>query len=60
MAVRSLSSGRFCYSEPQRRSTHTPGKSLNRVQLIGNLGKDPEVKYTPQGTPVAKLTIVHQ
>jgi single-strand DNA-binding protein len=33
------------------------GKSLNRVQLIGNLGKDPEVKYTPQGTPVAKLTI---
>jgi single-strand DNA-binding protein len=33
------------------------GKSLNKVQLIGNLGKDPEVKYTPQGTPVAKLTI---
>jgi single-strand DNA-binding protein len=33
------------------------GKSLNRVQLIGNLGKDPELKYTPQGTPVAKLTI---
>jgi single-strand DNA-binding protein len=33
------------------------GKSLNRVQLIGNIGKDPEVKHTPQGTPVAKLTI---
>jgi single-strand DNA-binding protein len=33
------------------------GKSLNRVQLIGNLGKDPEVKYTPSGTPVAKITI---
>src|ERR1700740_1093194 len=33
------------------------GKSLNCVQLIGNLGKDPEIKYTPQGTPVAKLTI---
>jgi single-strand DNA-binding protein len=33
------------------------GRSLNRVQLIGNLGKDPEVKYTPQGTPVAKLAI---
>ena len=28
------------------------GKSLNRVQLIGNLGKDPEVKFTPQGTPL--------
>jgi single-strand DNA-binding protein len=33
------------------------GKSLNKVQLIGNLGKDPEVKYTPQGTPVAKITL---
>ena len=33
------------------------GRSLNRVQLIGNLGKDPEIKYTPSGTPVAKLAI---
>jgi single-strand DNA-binding protein len=32
-------------------------KSVNKVILIGNLGKDPEVKYTPQGTPVAKLTL---
>ena len=32
------------------------GKSVNKVILIGNLGKDPEVKYTPSGTPVAKLT----
>ena len=32
-------------------------KSLNKVMLIGNLGKDPEVKYTPSGTPVAKLTV---
>ncbi len=23
---------------------------LNRVQLIGHLGQDPEVKYTEQGT----------
>src|ERR1700758_4786464 len=33
------------------------GKSVNKVILIGNLGKDPEVKYTPSGTPVAKLTL---
>ncbi len=32
-------------------------KSVNKVILIGNLGKDPEVKYTPQGTPVAKITV---
>ena len=31
-------------------------KSVNKVILIGNLGKDPEVKFTPQGTPVAKIT----
>jgi len=32
------------------------GKSVNKVILLGNLGKDPEVKYTPSGAPVAKLT----
>ncbi|MGB9071823.1 MAG: single-stranded DNA-binding protein [Terriglobales bacterium] len=32
-------------------------KSVNKVILIGNLGKDPEVKYTPQGTPVAKFSL---
>ena len=29
--------------------------SLNRVLLIGNLTKDPELRYTPQGTAVANL-----
>lgn len=32
-------------------------KSVNKVILIGNLGKDPEVKFTPQGTPVAKFSL---
>ena len=32
-------------------------KSVNKVILIGNLGKDPEVKYTPSGVPVAKFTL---
>jgi single-strand DNA-binding protein len=32
-------------------------KSVNKVILIGNLGKDPEIKHTPQGTPVAKITL---
>jgi single-strand DNA-binding protein len=32
-------------------------KSINKVILIGNLGKDPEVKYTPSGLPVAKFTL---
>lgn len=33
------------------------GKSVNKVILIGNLGKDPEIKYTPGGTPVAKFSL---
>src|SRR5882757_1925329 len=32
-------------------------KSVNKVILVGNLGKDPEVKYTPSGVPVAKFSI---
>jgi len=27
-------------------------RSLNKVLLIGNLTRDPELRYTPQGTPV--------
>lgn len=32
-------------------------KSLNKVQLIGNLTRDPELKYTPQGTAVCTFGI---
>jgi single-strand DNA-binding protein len=32
-------------------------KSVNKVILIGNLGKDPEVKYTQSGLPVARITL---
>ena len=32
-------------------------RSLNRVQLIGNLTRDPELRYTPQGAAVCTLGI---
>jgi single-strand DNA-binding protein len=32
-------------------------KSLNRATLIGNVTRDPEVKYTPQGTAVVSFSI---
>ena len=31
--------------------------SLNKVMLIGNLGKDPEVRYTAGGTAVASFSL---
>ena len=32
-------------------------KSVNKVILVGNVGQDPEVKYTPSGVPVARLSV---
>ncbi|MDR2697912.1 MAG: single-stranded DNA-binding protein [Holophagales bacterium] len=31
--------------------------SLNKVILIGNLGKDPELKMTPSGQPLARFSL---
>lgn len=31
--------------------------SVNKVILIGNLGRDPEVRYTPSGTAVANFSL---
>jgi single-strand DNA-binding protein len=33
------------------------GKGVNKVILLGRLGKDPDVRHTPSGTPVAKFTL---
>jgi single-strand DNA-binding protein len=32
-------------------------KSVNKVILLGNVGQDPEVKYTASGVPVAKVSL---
>ncbi len=31
--------------------------SLNRVTIIGNLGSDPEMRFTPNGNPVTSLRV---
>jgi single-strand DNA-binding protein len=31
--------------------------SVNRVILIGNLGKDPEIRYTQAGEPIANFSL---
>jgi len=32
-------------------------RTLNKVMLIGNVGKDPELKHTPSGIPVASFNL---
>src|SRR3989338_6148422 len=32
-------------------------RSLNKITLIGNLTRDPELKYTPQGTAVCSFGV---
>jgi single-strand DNA-binding protein len=37
-----------------------PGETLmsfNKIIIVGNLGRDPELRYTPQGTPVCSFTL---
>lgn len=31
--------------------------SYHKVILVGNLGRDPEMRYTPNGTPVTNLSV---
>ncbi len=32
-------------------------RGLNKVMIIGHLGKDPEMRYTPSGRPVTTFTV---
>ncbi len=31
--------------------------SFNKIIVVGNLGRDPELRYTPQGTPVTSFSL---
>ena len=33
-------------------------RGINKVILVGNLGRDPEMRYTPSGSAVA-LSLIH-
>jgi|SRR5271157_101427 len=52
---------RFCYSDLSSRQEREAGEALmasvNKVILIGNLGKDPEIKYTQGGMAVAHFSL---
>jgi len=34
------------------------GWGLNRLTIIGSLGRDPEMRYTPSGKPVTSFSVV--
>ena len=31
--------------------------TMNKILIIGNLGSDPEMRYTPNGNPVTSFTV---
>ena len=33
------------------------GRGLNKVMVIGNMGRDPEMRYTPSGKPVTSFSL---
>ena len=43
-------------SEPRRKVTEM-AKDLNKVMIIGRLGKDPEMRYTAGGSPVTTFSV---
>jgi single-strand DNA-binding protein len=56
---------RFIYAATQRTITIDTiylgeiimARGVNKVILIGNIGKDPEIRYSPSGVAVANLTV---
>ena len=44
------------WDERSRKVTEM-AKDLNKVMIIGRLGKDPEMRYTPGGSPVTTFSV---
>ena len=38
-------------------ATRGRSRGLNKVQIIGNLGRDPEMRFTQDGTPVTNFSV---
>ena len=45
------------YQQPNREGFRSSSSSLNKVMLIGNLGAEPEMRFTPSGNPVTTFRI---
>ena len=31
--------------------------AFSKIQIVGNLGRDPELRYTPNGRPVTEFSV---
>jgi single-strand DNA-binding protein len=43
---------------PAEQQRSSRGPSLNQVQLIGRLARDPELRYTPSGKAVSRMRVM--
>ena len=50
-------SGHHGLNNHRQRNEEKMAKSVNKVILVGNVGRTPEVKFTPSGTPVANFSL---
>ncbi len=46
--------------QPGRENFRSSSSSLNKVMIIGNLGGDPEMRFTPSGNPVTTFRCRYQ
>jgi single-strand DNA-binding protein len=46
-----------CDGNPQPDEEDLMSRGLNKVMVIGHLGRDPEMRYTPSGRPVTTFTL---
>jgi single-strand DNA-binding protein len=44
-------------NQPSVKGTFRSTNSLNKVMIIGNLGGDPEMRFTPSGSPVTSFNV---
>ena len=49
--------GEFPYLSCAKRTTEGAPPMINKVILVGNLGRDPEIRSTASGMPVANLSV---
>jgi single-strand DNA-binding protein len=48
---------KVCYNLQKIKLENKAKMSFNKITVVGNLGKDPELRYTPQGDAVCNISV---